>query len=35
MSNLILNIRFGTYHLQVTREWRVRLKHNPYWAFRF
>lgn len=32
MSNLILNIRFGEYHLQLTKNWRVRWSHNPYQA---
>lgn len=38
MSNLILNIRFGAYHLQLTRmsDWRYRwpltISHNPVHA---
>ncbi len=41
MSNLILNIRFGEYHLQVTRfsDWRgwrynfpITFRRNPYHA---
>lgn len=38
MSNLILNLRFGEYHLQIVRfsDWRhqppIRISHNPYHA---
>ena len=33
MSNLLFNIRFGTRHLQITRDrpWLITFKHNPYW----
>jgi hypothetical protein len=29
MSNLLFNIRFGTYHWQLTRDWSMSFKHNP------
>lgn len=28
MSDLILNIRIGLYHLQVTQQWRFRIRRN-------
>jgi hypothetical protein len=30
MSNLIFNLRIGKLHIQVTREWRLRLAINEY-----
>lgn len=33
MSNLLVNIRFGSWHLQVSKDfpWLVTFKQNPYW----
>lgn len=30
MNDLILNIRFLKWHLQVTESWRPRIVRNPY-----
>jgi hypothetical protein len=31
MSNLWFNIRFGTRHLQLSRDWELSFKVNPHW----
>lgn len=32
MSNLVVNIRFGLWHLQISRDWGFRIAKNPYLA---
>lgn len=32
MSNLLFNIRFGSRHFQLTREWEISFKVNPFWV---
>ena len=32
MSNLWINIRFGTRHLQLSRDWKWAWKYNPVHA---
>ena len=31
MSNLWFNIRLGKRHFQLSRDWEVSFKVNPYW----
>lgn len=31
MSNLWFNIRFGRRHFQLSRDWEVSFRVNPYW----
>ncbi len=31
MSNLLFNIRFGTRHWQLTRDWEMTFQQNQYW----
>ena len=30
VSDLIVNIRIGAYHFQITNKWRVSFERNPY-----
>lgn len=32
MSNLILNLKIGRRHLQLTQDWRWSFQENPYWS---
>ncbi|CAL9981387.1 hypothetical protein VPHD260_0129 [Vibrio phage D260] len=34
MSNLHINIRFGTWFFQVTRQWKLDCGHSQYWILR-
>ena len=31
MSNLWFNIRFGRRHFQLSRDWEISFRVNPYW----
>jgi len=33
MSDLIINIRFGKRHLQVTNKYKVTFNKNAYWEY--
>jgi hypothetical protein len=32
MSNLWFNIRFGRRHFQLSRDWELSFRINPYWT---
>lgn len=32
MSDLIFNLKLGSRHLQITRNWKLSFDVNPYWT---